>query len=152
MGQNLWDKNDLFQTEKFGVKFESLEIDEFLNENGLNETDVEFLDNLQKIENLNSSSIVEPTNRIPDCTESNSSCFLTSHHSNAKQSNFTQKSDNKNQKLKLKQMLFSDSNISNFNEEMLIKRNQYNFQNELSLKNNKEGILFNYLIFYFINF
>lgn len=57
MGQNLWDKNDMFQSEKFGVKFESLEIDEFLNENGLNQTDVEFLDQLQKYEHLDSPSI-----------------------------------------------------------------------------------------------
>ena len=47
LGPNLWDKNDLFQGEKLGVKFEYLDIDEFLNENGLNEADVEFLDQLQ---------------------------------------------------------------------------------------------------------
>ena len=48
LGSNIWDKNDAFQGEKFGPKFEYLEIDEFLNENGLNESDVEFLDQLQK--------------------------------------------------------------------------------------------------------
>lgn len=42
LGQSLWDKNDLFQGEKLGVKFEYLDVDEFLNENGLNEADVEF--------------------------------------------------------------------------------------------------------------
>ncbi len=34
-----------------GVKFEYLDVDDFLNENGLNEADVEFLDQLQKFEN-----------------------------------------------------------------------------------------------------
>ena len=46
----MWDKNDLFQGEKFGMKFETLEIEEFLNESGFNENDVEFL---QKFENTN---------------------------------------------------------------------------------------------------
>lgn len=56
LGPNLWDKNDLFQSD-IGVKFEYLEIDEFLTESGLNETDVELLDQLQKLENTNPAVI-----------------------------------------------------------------------------------------------
>ncbi len=44
----MWDKTELFQGEKFGMKFEHLEIEEFLNESGLNETDVEFLQKLEQ--------------------------------------------------------------------------------------------------------
>jgi len=58
LGPNLWDKNDLFQG---GVKFEHLEIDEFLNENGLNQTDVEFLDQIQKIDAFTGSSNLSTT-------------------------------------------------------------------------------------------
>jgi hypothetical protein len=66
LGPNLWEKNDLFQG---GVKFEHLEIEEFLNENGLNETDVEFLDQIQKIDALGN-------------TQSIASAFNTSNTSN----------------------------------------------------------------------
>ena len=48
LGENLWDKNELYQGEKYGIKLEYLEIDEFLNENRLNEADAEFLENLQR--------------------------------------------------------------------------------------------------------
>jgi hypothetical protein len=56
LGQTLWDKNELFQGEKLGVKFEYLDLDEFLNESGLQESDVEFLDHLQKFENNTSNN------------------------------------------------------------------------------------------------
>ena len=49
-GPSLWDKSELYQSDKMGVKFEYLDVDDFLNENGLNEADVEFLDQLQKFE------------------------------------------------------------------------------------------------------
>ena len=48
LGENLWDKNELYQGEKYGIKLEYLEIDEFLNENRLNEADAEFLEHLQR--------------------------------------------------------------------------------------------------------
>lgn len=53
LGQNLWGKNDLLQDEKLGLKFETLDYLDFLSENNLNESDVEFLDKLQKTENSN---------------------------------------------------------------------------------------------------
>ncbi|CAF0734521.1 unnamed protein product [Brachionus calyciflorus] len=80
LGQNLWDKNDLFQSEKFGVKFECLEIDEFLNENGLNETDVEFLDQLHKFENSSTNQSSNNTNNNQSSSSSlspKSSCIST---------------------------------------------------------------------------
>jgi hypothetical protein len=49
----MWDKTEIFQGEKFGLKFEQLEIEEFLNENGLNETDVEFLQKLESSDIVN---------------------------------------------------------------------------------------------------
>lgn len=48
LGPSLWEKNEIFQNEKFGV--EILDIDEFLNENNLNEADMKFLDRLQNNE------------------------------------------------------------------------------------------------------
>jgi hypothetical protein len=42
-----------------GVKFEYLEVDDFLNENGLNEADVEFLDQLQKYESTDANKSVQ---------------------------------------------------------------------------------------------
>lgn len=48
LGPSLWDKDDIFQGEKFGVEY--LGIDEFLNENNLNEADLKFLDRLQSSE------------------------------------------------------------------------------------------------------
>jgi hypothetical protein len=56
LGQSLWEKTDLFQSEKLGTKFEFLEMDEFLNESGLDETDVQVLDQLQKLESVNSNN------------------------------------------------------------------------------------------------
>lgn len=56
LGPNLWEKNDLFQGEKMGVKFEYLDLEEFLNESGLNESDAEYLDQFQKYENNGQSS------------------------------------------------------------------------------------------------
>lgn len=46
-GQSLWDKSELYPSDKMGVKFQFLEVDDFLNEineNGLNEADAKFLD------------------------------------------------------------------------------------------------------------
>ena len=80
LGPNLWDKNDLFQGEKLGVKFEYLDIDEFLNENGLNEADVEFLDQLQ-----NNGSNPNKPNQNVDVSLANASS-LPSQNTNAQQS------------------------------------------------------------------
>jgi hypothetical protein len=55
-GQSLWEKSEIYQSDKIGVKFEYLEVDDFLNENGLNEADVEFLDQLQKYESVDASN------------------------------------------------------------------------------------------------
>jgi hepatic leukemia factor len=79
LGPNLWDKNDLFQGEKLGVKFEYLDIDEFLNENGLNEADVEFLDQLQ-----NNGSNPNKPNQTVDVSLANASS-LPSQNTNAQQ-------------------------------------------------------------------
>lgn len=49
LGPSLWEKNEIFQNEKFGV--EILDIDEFLNDNNLNEADIKFLDRLQSTDN-----------------------------------------------------------------------------------------------------
>lgn len=49
LGPSLWEKNEIFQNEKFGV--EILDIDEFLNDNNLNEADIKFLDRLQGADN-----------------------------------------------------------------------------------------------------
>jgi len=57
LGPSLWDKDDIFQGEKFGVEY--LGIDEFLNDNNLNEADIKFLDRLQ-----NNDSICEDTTKI----------------------------------------------------------------------------------------
>lgn len=57
LGPSLWDKDDIFQGEKFGVEY--LGIDEFLNDNNLNEADIKFLDRLQS-----NDSIVEDTTHI----------------------------------------------------------------------------------------
>ena len=58
LGPNLWEKNEILEGEKLGLKFESLEMDQFLNENGLNNTDIEFLDQLQKFESNNNNNTV----------------------------------------------------------------------------------------------
>ena len=50
LGPSLWEKNEIFQNEKFGV--EILDIDEFLNDNNLNEADIKFLDRLQSTDNI----------------------------------------------------------------------------------------------------
>ena len=54
-GPSLWEKNEIYPSEKMGVKFEYLEVDDFLNENGLNEADVAFLDQLHKYDGVESS-------------------------------------------------------------------------------------------------
>jgi hypothetical protein len=64
LGQNLWDKNDILQGEKLGVKFETLDFEEFLNENSLNESDVEFLDRIHKVEANNTNKKVPTSNNI----------------------------------------------------------------------------------------
>lgn len=53
LGPSLWEKNEIFQNEKFGV--EILDIDEFLNDNNLNEADIKFLDRLQSSDNSTKS-------------------------------------------------------------------------------------------------
>lgn len=45
LGPNLWEKKEIFQGEKFGVEY--LGVDDFLNDNSLNDEDIKFLDNLQ---------------------------------------------------------------------------------------------------------
>jgi hypothetical protein len=110
LGSNIWDKNDAFQGEKFGPKFEYLEIDQFLNENGLNESDVEFLDQLQKTDangngklstnsaqlssiltlstsNSNSSSMSSSTTSPSSSSSSSSSSSNSSSSSSASASN-----------------------------------------------------------------
>lgn len=64
-GQSLWEKSEIYQSDKIGVKFEYLEVDDFLNENGLNEADVEFLDQLQKFESgdANNKAAQQPANK-----------------------------------------------------------------------------------------
>ena len=74
MGQNLWDKNDLLQGEKLGVKFETLDFEDFLNENSLDQSDVEFLDRLQKVESnkkVNNQPINVQTSQIQKNNTSN---------------------------------------------------------------------------------
>lgn len=61
IGPNLWEKNDLFQG---GVEFEHLEIDEFLNENGLNEKDMAFLDQIQKTEVIPSTTDIATVSTV----------------------------------------------------------------------------------------
>ena len=52
LGPNLWNKNELFQSEKFGVKLEYLDVQEFLAENEMDRLDsFDFLSELEKIEN-----------------------------------------------------------------------------------------------------
>ena len=130
MGQNLWDKNDLFQSEKFGVKFESLEIDEFLNENGLNETDVEFLDHLQKYESLDSPSI---TNSIDSSSLNGQKCKSTSSLSPVSSitspiNNIQQKDKNSiNSNLSvLDKPSLSNSIASNYQKKQINKTNEIN--------------------------
>ncbi len=53
--RSIWDKNEIFQIEKFGIEY--LGIDEFLNENNLNEEDIQFLDGLQNSDSLGTSSL-----------------------------------------------------------------------------------------------
>jgi hypothetical protein len=57
LGPNLWNKNELFQSEKFGVRLEYLDVHEFLAEN-----DMEDLDFLGEIENTEKSSV---SNSVP---------------------------------------------------------------------------------------
>lgn len=83
LGPNLWDKNDLFQGEKFGVKFEYLEIDEFLNESGLNETDVELLDQLQKLENVNTNTNNNSSNNNNNNNNSNTNASYAQLQNNS---------------------------------------------------------------------
>jgi len=74
LGQNLWDKNDLLQGEKLGVKFETLDFEDFLNENSLDQSDVEFLDRLQKVEankKVNNHPINVQTSQIQKNNTSN---------------------------------------------------------------------------------
>ena len=52
---SIWDKDEIFQSEKFGIEY--LGIDEFLNENNLNEADIEFLDGLQNSDSLENNSM-----------------------------------------------------------------------------------------------
>ena len=49
LGPNLWNKNELFQSDKFGVKFEYLDVKEFLAENEID--GVDFLDEIENLEN-----------------------------------------------------------------------------------------------------
>lgn len=58
LGPSLWEKNEIFQNEKFGV--EILDIDEFLNDNNLNEADIKFLDRLQGTENTQPKPQAQP--------------------------------------------------------------------------------------------
>ncbi len=51
---SIWDKNEIFQIEKFGIEY--LGIDEFLNENNLNEADIQFLDGLQNNDSLGTNA------------------------------------------------------------------------------------------------
>lgn len=64
LGPNLWGKDDMLQEEKFGVEY--LGIDEFLNENNLNEADIEFLDGLQS----NEASSEEISKQVSDINAS----------------------------------------------------------------------------------
>lgn len=57
LGPNLWNKDELFQSEKFGVRLEYLDVHEFLAEN-----DMEDLDFLGEIENTEKPSV---SNSVP---------------------------------------------------------------------------------------
>jgi len=64
LGPNLWSKDDLFQG---GVEFEHLEVDEFLkdlNEGGLNEADVEFLQKINISNSTNNSASVNMSSSL----------------------------------------------------------------------------------------
>ena len=74
-----------------GVKFEYLEVDDFLNENGLNEADVEFLDQLQKYESTDAN---KSTQGKTTQTQTSSSPFAPSpsSHSSASSTSHSLKS------------------------------------------------------------
>ncbi|RNA32531.1 thyrotroph embryonic factor isoform X5 [Brachionus plicatilis] len=143
LGQNLWDKNDLFQSEKFGVKFECLEMDEFLSENGLNETDVEFLDQIQKFDNLNSSLITETLNSNSSSTTINSTSSLSPNSSriSTSPSNNIHNNDQNNiisNLTTLNVVSSSDSKIANSQSNQITKGNQQNIQHQTINIKNKE--------------
>lgn len=71
LGPNLWEKDDMFQGEKFGVEY--LGIDEFLNENNLNEADIKFLDGLQS----NEPSTEEISKQVTDTNTSSLDSFTS---------------------------------------------------------------------------
>jgi hypothetical protein len=74
-GPSLWDKSELYQSDKMGVKLQYLEVDDFLNEineNGLNEADAEFLDQFKF------DSEVTRTNTINSTLTSNDKHNITS--------------------------------------------------------------------------
>lgn len=66
LGQKLWSNDEIFQGEKFGGEY--LGIEEFLNEN-LNETDMQFLDDLQNTEAPAEKPLVQNEIKIPPKTQ-----------------------------------------------------------------------------------
>ena len=73
LGANLWEKSDLFQTDKYGLKFECLEMEEFLSENGLNENDVDYIDSQIQQPSPTTSSAGPAAHSSPRSVDQNSS-------------------------------------------------------------------------------
>lgn len=75
---SIWDENEIFQSEKFGIEY--LGIEEFLNENNLNEADIKFLDGLQNNNSLCSNS---PHPATPSVQENGLNSFLSTQPATA---------------------------------------------------------------------